>query len=76
MRDIEQLKACTATVSGTFPAVARELIAIGLLGRELYRAQKRAGAEYRQVLATELERAGYTLERGVMPMPLAQVGTT
>jgi conjugative relaxase-like TrwC/TraI family protein len=36
-----------------------------LLGRELYRAQKRAGAEYREVLATELERAGYALERGV-----------
>jgi conjugative relaxase-like TrwC/TraI family protein len=36
-----------------------------LLGRELYRAQKRAGAEYREALATELERAGYALERGV-----------
>jgi conjugative relaxase-like TrwC/TraI family protein len=35
-----------------------------LLGRELYRAQKRAGAAYRQALATELERAGYALERG------------
>jgi hypothetical protein len=31
-RDIEQLKARAATVSGTFTAVARELITIGLAG--------------------------------------------
>jgi conjugative relaxase-like TrwC/TraI family protein len=44
-----------------------------LLGRELYRAQKRAGAEYRQALATELERAGYALERGVETFRLTAI---
>jgi len=34
-----------------------------IVSRELYKAQKRAGAEYRAALAHELERAGYTIER-------------
>src|SRR5262249_22787082 len=38
---------------------------MGFLSRELYRAQKRAGATYRMVLAADLERAGYALDYGV-----------
>jgi conjugative relaxase-like TrwC/TraI family protein len=34
-----------------------------IVSRELYKAQKRAGAEYRAALAHELERAGYAIER-------------
>ena len=34
-----------------------------IVSRELYKAQKRAGAEYRSALARELERAGYAIER-------------
>jgi conjugative relaxase-like TrwC/TraI family protein len=34
-----------------------------IVSRELYKAQKRAGAEYRSALANELERAGYAIER-------------
>jgi conjugative relaxase-like TrwC/TraI family protein len=34
-----------------------------IVSRELYKAQKRAGAEYRSALAHELERAGYAVER-------------
>jgi conjugative relaxase-like TrwC/TraI family protein len=34
-----------------------------IVSRELYRAQKGAGAEYRAAVAHELERAGYAIER-------------
>jgi conjugative relaxase-like TrwC/TraI family protein len=34
-----------------------------IVSRELYKAQKRAGAVYRSALAGELERAGYAVER-------------
>ena len=34
-----------------------------IVSRELYKAQKQAGAVYRAALATELERAGFRLER-------------
>jgi len=34
-----------------------------IVSRELYKAQKQAGAIYREALATELERHGYALER-------------
>ena len=34
-----------------------------IVSRELYKAQKRAGAVYRSALAGELERAGYVVER-------------
>ena len=34
-----------------------------IVSRELYKAQKRAGAEYRSALAHELERGGYAVER-------------
>ncbi len=34
-----------------------------IVSRELYKAQKQAGAVYRQALAAELERAGHAIER-------------
>jgi conjugative relaxase-like TrwC/TraI family protein len=34
-----------------------------IVSRELYKAQKRAGAVYRSAMAVELERAGYAVER-------------
>ncbi|MEQ1615070.1 MAG: MobF family relaxase, partial [Hyphomicrobiaceae bacterium] len=34
-----------------------------IISRELYKAQKQAGAVYREALATELERAGFRLDR-------------
>jgi len=34
-----------------------------IVSRNLYKAQKQAGAVYREALATELERAGHTIER-------------
>ncbi len=34
-----------------------------IISRELYKAQKQAGAVYRQALATELEREGHAIER-------------
>jgi len=34
-----------------------------IVSRDLYKAQKQAGAVYREALATELERAGFAIER-------------
>jgi conjugative relaxase-like TrwC/TraI family protein len=44
-----------------------------LLSRELYRAQKRAGATYRMALASELERADHTIDYGIENFRVAAI---
>jgi len=44
-----------------------------IVSRELYKAQKRAGAEYRSALARELERTGYAIERSVDSFRVAAI---
>ena len=44
-----------------------------IVSRELYKAQKRAGAEYRSALARELERAGYAIERSADTFRVAAI---
>jgi conjugative relaxase-like TrwC/TraI family protein len=44
-----------------------------VVSRELYKAQKRAGAEYRAAMAHELERAGYTVERSADSFRVAAI---
>jgi conjugative relaxase-like TrwC/TraI family protein len=44
-----------------------------IVSHELYKAQKRAGAEYRSALARELERAGYAVERSADSFRVAAI---
>lgn len=44
-----------------------------IVSRELYKAQKRAGAEYRAALVNELERAGYVVERSADSFRVAAI---
>jgi hypothetical protein len=43
------------------------------VSRDLYRAQKRAGATYRMALACELERAGYAIDYGLENFRVAAI---
>jgi len=44
-----------------------------IVSRELYKAQKQAGAEYRRALARELERAGYAIDRSADSFRVAAI---
>ncbi|MFZ0853664.1 MAG: MobF family relaxase [Hyphomicrobiaceae bacterium] len=44
-----------------------------IVSRELYKVQKRAGAEYRSALARELEHAGYAIERSAGSFRVAAI---
>ena len=44
-----------------------------IISHELYKAQKRAGAEYRAALVNELERAGYVVERSADSFRMAAI---
>ncbi|MBX9588226.1 MAG: relaxase domain-containing protein [Hyphomonadaceae bacterium] len=68
---MRSIRSYTATCLQPGTAQGRYLGAI--VSRELYKAQKRAGAAYRSALARELERAGYAVERSADSFRIAVI---